>query len=138
MGTSTGRGVEVTTGADSSAVNINVTGSLNTSTESIFVTHRGAGDLNINIAPGASANVDGSGRAIVASTSGSDSDIILDIAGLVRGTSVVTVEATSSNGVLVRLRPGANIIGREISATSPNSVLEFAPAAAPTADTTSV
>ena len=143
-GPSTGRGVDAKTvdaktGADSSAVNINVTGSIRTSTEGITLAHQGAGDVNINIAPGASVSAGGSSRAIVAGTSGSaarHSDIILDIAGTVSVRSVVAVEATSSNGVLVRLRPGANVTGL-ISPTSPNSVFEFAPAAAPFADTTS-
>ena len=136
-GTSTGRGVDARTGTDASALNINVIGNITSGTGGIAVDHLGTGDATINIAPGASVNAPASMQTGIFAGASAGSDIVVDIAGMVRGDRYAVSTGSSADNVLVRLRPGANIIGDITAAAGPNAAFELAAATTPFANTPS-
>ncbi|MCY3973630.1 MAG: autotransporter outer membrane beta-barrel domain-containing protein [Candidatus Dadabacteria bacterium] len=139
-GTSIGRGVDARTGVNSSALNINVIGNITSaSLGGIALDHKGTGDITVNVALGASVNAPAASQtgifAGITRSDGNLGDIVVDIAGTVRG-GEHAVRTGASNSVLVRLRPGANIIG-DIMAAGHNAAFEFAATTAPFANTPS-
>ncbi|MCY4046515.1 MAG: autotransporter outer membrane beta-barrel domain-containing protein, partial [Candidatus Dadabacteria bacterium] len=139
-GTSIGRGVDARTGVNSSALNIDVTGNITSaSLGGVALDHKGTGDITVNVAPGASVNAPAAMRtgifAGISRSNGNLGDIVVDIAGTVRG-GEHAVRTGASNSALVRLRPGANIIGA-ITAAGDNTTFELAAATAPFANTPS-
>ena len=136
-GTDTGRAIDARTGANSSALNINVIGNImSADAGGIAVSHSGTGDLTINVAPGASVNAPATSQIGISAGAGASSDVIVDIAGMVRGGGHAVHTGASPNSALVRLRPGANIIG-SITAAGHNAEFELAAATAPFANTPS-
>ncbi|MCY4043188.1 MAG: hypothetical protein OXF45_05230, partial [Candidatus Dadabacteria bacterium] len=130
----TGRSIDVRTKADSSALNINVIGNImSTTAGGIVPDHQGAGDITINVAPGASVNAPATGQTAIFA---GGADAVVDIAGLVRGGQHAVRTGSSADSALVRLRPGANIIGA-ITAAGDNAAFELAAATAPFANTPS-
>ena len=130
----TGRAIDARTGADSSALNINIIGNImSTTAGGIVPDHQGAGDITINVAPGASVNAPATGQTAIFA---GGADAVVDIAGLVRGGQHAVRTGSSADSALVRLRPGANIIGA-ITAAGDNAAFELAAATAPFANTPS-
>ena len=130
----TGRAIDARTGADSSALNINIIGNImSTTAGGIVPDHQGAGDITINVAPGASVNAPATGQTAIFA---GGADAVVDIAGLVRGGQHAVRTGSSADSALVRLRPGANIIGA-ITAAGDNTTFELAAATTPFANTPS-
>ena len=134
-----GEGIRATSLGDAAtAMSITATGSITATSEGIQALHRRTGDVTITVNPGAS--VSGSiGIDADAGTNNTESDIIIEVAGSVTGTTnAITMDRGAEH--TLRLRPGFSLMGAVTSDATdaddnPNATLELAASAADDADT---